>query len=135
MTIVVLGNLNGPAPDQIGPRLGAAAHGDPVAPTTAQAAGAAPPERAAVIVAPATLRAYAGTYDVQPGFAIVITLEGDQLMGQATGQPKFPLFAESDTRFFLKVVDAQVEFFRGDTGEVTRLVLHQGGRDIPGVRK
>jgi len=26
-------------------------------------------------------------------------------------------------------------FVRGDTGEVTRLVLHQGGRDIPGVRK
>jgi hypothetical protein len=56
-------------------------------------------------------------------------------MEQATNQPKFPLFAESETMFFLKVVDAQVEFFKNDKGEVTHLVLHQGGQDVTGTKK
>jgi hypothetical protein len=64
-----------------------------------------------------------------------MTLEGGQLMTQATGQPKFPLFAESETKFFLKVVDAEVEFVKNDKGEVTGLVLHQGGQDIKATKK
>jgi CubicO group peptidase (beta-lactamase class C family) len=31
ITIAVLANLNGPAADQLGPQLGAIAHGDPIA--------------------------------------------------------------------------------------------------------
>jgi hypothetical protein len=64
-----------------------------------------------------------------------MTLEGRQLMTQATGQPKFPLFAESETKFFLKVVDAEVEFFKNDKGEVTHIVLHQGGQDMKSTKK
>ena len=56
-------------------------------------------------------------------------------MTQATGQPKFPLFAESETKFFLKVVDAEVEFFKNEKGEVTYFMLHQNGRDTKGVKK
>jgi hypothetical protein len=56
-------------------------------------------------------------------------------MTQATGQQKFPLFAESETKFFLKVVDAEVDFVKNDKGEVTGLVLHQGGQDIKGTKK
>ncbi|MGH9849424.1 MAG: serine hydrolase, partial [Blastocatellia bacterium] len=52
---------------------------------------------------------------------------GDSLMTQATGQPKFELFPESETRFFLKVVEAQVTFVKDDKGAVTHLILHQGG--------
>jgi len=66
---------------------------------------------------------------------MVMTLEGDQLMTQATNQPKVPIFAESETKFFLKVVDAQLEFVKNDKGEVTSLVLHQGGRDLKGMKK
>jgi CubicO group peptidase (beta-lactamase class C family) len=136
-TIVVLGNLNGPAPDQIGPRLGAVAHGDPVPPPPAapRKTSDTTSERVGIAVSPAMLGSYTGTYEVQPGFALVITLEGDQLMAQATGQQKFPLFAETNTRFFLKVVDAQIDFISGGQGGVTRLVLHQGGRDILAARK
>jgi hypothetical protein len=68
-------------------------------------------------------------------FSLAVTLEGDQLITQATGQPKFPVFAESETMFFLKVVDAEIEFFKNEKGEVTHLVLHQGGREIQGVKK
>jgi hypothetical protein len=44
-------------------------------------------------------------------------------------QPQFPLFAESPTRFFLEVVDAQITFTVDASGSPTGLVLHQGGRD------
>jgi hypothetical protein len=56
-------------------------------------------------------------------------------MTQITGQPKFPLFAESENHFFLKVVDAQVEFVKDAQGKVTHLIIHQGGVDAKAVRK
>jgi CubicO group peptidase (beta-lactamase class C family) len=92
-------------------------------------------ERQAVKLDPAVYDAYVGEYELAPTFSITVTREGDQIFGQATGQPKFELFPESETRFFLKVVDAQVDFVRGEDGKVTSLVLHQGGRDTPGKRK
>ena len=56
-------------------------------------------------------------------------------MTQITGQPKFPLFAESETRFFLKVVDAQMDFSRDAQGAVTHLTILQGGRELKALRK
>jgi hypothetical protein len=81
------------------------------------------------------LAQYAGTYELQPGFNIVITLDNNQLMGQATGQGKIQLYAASDTRFFLTVVNAEIEFFKDDQGKVSYLVLHQGGREMKAPKK
>ena len=41
----------------------------------------------------------------------------------------------SPTRFFLKAVEAEIEFVKGEKGDVTHLVLHQGGRETKGVKK
>lgn len=87
-----------------------------------------PPPRQEVPVDPAILDRYVGAYELAPGFTLVMTKENNQLMTQATGQPKFPLFAESATTFFLKVVDASVTFVVDPaSGKVTGLVLHQNG--------
>jgi CubicO group peptidase (beta-lactamase class C family) len=94
-----------------------------------------PQERQTLKLDPALYDAYVGDYELTPTFSIAITREGDQIFAQATGQAKLEIFPESETRFFLKVVDAQVEFVRGADGKVTGLVLHQGGRDMPGKRK
>jgi hypothetical protein len=48
-------------------------------------------------------------------------------MTQLTGQPKFELFPESETKFFLKVVDAQITFVKDDKGVITHAIVHQGG--------
>jgi len=93
-----------------------------------------PAERQAAQVDPALFDAYAGVYELGPGFQITVTREGDHLMGQPTGQPKLEIFPESETRFFLKVVDAQIEFQRGADGKATELTLFQGGREIPGKK-
>lgn len=94
---------------------------------------AAVKERKEIAVDPALLDRYVGRYQLAPNFIIAITLEGDQLFLQATGQPKFPMFAEGARDFFLKVVDAQVTF-SGEEGKAKSLVLHQNGRDMPAGR-
>jgi len=92
-------------------------------------------ERREISVSPKVLAQYVGTYELRPQFDLVITLEGDKLVSQATGQSKMPLFAESETKFFPRVIDAEIEFFMDPDGSVTHLMLHQGGRDIKGPRK
>ena len=47
-----------------------------------------------------------------------MTVEDGHLMTQATGQSKLQLLVESETMFFLKAVDAQVEFVKNDQGRV-----------------
>jgi CubicO group peptidase (beta-lactamase class C family) len=86
-------------------------------------------------VKPEILAGYAGTYALFSDFKLTVTVEDGRLMVQATGQEKFPVFAESESRFFYKVVDAQITFERGGDGEVKRLVLHQNGQDMPGIRE
>ncbi len=76
----------------------------------------------------------AGEYELTPGFTITILRRGDKLISQATGQPEVELFPESETRYFLKVVDAQVDFVKDASGRVTGLLLHQGGQDLPAKR-
>ena len=94
-----------------------------------------PVVRTAVKVDRAVLARYVGTYALSPNFSITCTLEGDQLMTQATNQGKYPMFPESDTKFFLKVVDAETEFFTNDKGEVSYMVLHQNGHDAKAMKK
>ena len=85
-----------------------------------------PPRRIEVAVDSLVLMRYVGTYELAPTFQIAVTREKARLFVQATGQPRFPIYAESDSTFFLKVVDAQVTFSSDG------LVLHQNGRDLPG---
>jgi CubicO group peptidase (beta-lactamase class C family) len=125
LVVAVLANLNGPA-GQIAGNLAKVALGEKVV---------LPTERKEITVSPEILKQYVGTYELTPTFSIAMTLENGQLMTQATNQQKLPLFAESETMFFLKAVDAQVEIVKNEKGEVTHMVLHQNGQDVKGVRK
>lgn len=83
----------------------------------------------------ALLDSYAGTYNLFPNFDLTVRTREGRLFAQATGQPEFELFAESERRFFLKVVVAQIDFMPAVDGVVKELVLHQGGQDMKGTRK
>lgn len=116
LTVIVLANRAGANP-------GAVAHG---------IAGISnpeltPPERKEARVDPKIFDDYVGQYELAPGLVLSITREADKLWAQVSDQPKSELFPESETKFFLKVVDAQVTFVRDAGGKVTRLVLHQTG--------
>ena len=95
---------------------------------------AAPPPLKEVAIDPAALGPLVGVYALAPGFDIAVTREGDHLFAQATGQERLELFPESPSRFFFKLVDAQIDFVR-EGGRAVSLVLHQGGRNLPAPRK
>jgi hypothetical protein len=95
--------------------------------SSANPAGA-PGVRKEVKVAEKILKQYVGDYELQPGFVLSVTLEGTQLFTQATGQVKVEVYPESETKFFLKVVEAQIEFGKDNTGKVTKLTLYQNGQ-------
>ncbi len=87
-----------------------------------------PKQRVAITADPKLFAAYTGVYELMPGFTITVKQEAGKLMAQATGQAAFEIFPQSETEFFYKVVDASITFSKD------KLVLHQGGRDLPGKR-
>jgi CubicO group peptidase (beta-lactamase class C family) len=92
-----------------------------------------PTVRASIQVDPKVLETYAGFYESKD-FNEVITVENGQLMGKAFGQ-RFPLYAESETRFFFTVIPGDFDFVKDQQGNVTSLVLHQNGQDMKALKK
>lgn len=80
------------------------------------------------------LQQYVGEYELAPTFKIVVTLENGQLKAQATNQPQFEIYAEKEDLFFLKVVEAKIEFKKDESGNIGSLILHQGGQKLPGKK-
>jgi len=87
-----------------------------------------------VIVSPDVLKKYVGTYELAPGFTMDVTFESEGLSIQATGQPKLNIYAESDSKFYLKVVEAKIEFVSDANGQTEKLILYQNGATIPGKK-
>jgi CubicO group peptidase (beta-lactamase class C family) len=92
-------------------------------------------ERKEITLSSDVLANYVGVYSMAPGVNMSITLADGQLISQMTGQGKVPLFARSETTFFPKVVDAEIEFPKGDARTpASQLTLHQNGRDMTAKR-
>ena len=126
VTVAVLANLNGGAANKIGRQLFTLVHGGEV---VLQA------DRVASEVDPADLAQYEGVFALAPTFKITMFVENGKLMAQATGQGANELFKESEDKFFLKVVDAQVRFNRDDSGKITSITVFQNGREIEGLKE
>jgi CubicO group peptidase (beta-lactamase class C family) len=84
---------------------------------------------------PTVLAAYEGIYRLSDTFAITVRACGSRLFVQATNQGEFEAFAESDTQFFLRMVEAQMTFERAGHEKAHLLILHQNGRDQHGHRE
>jgi len=78
---------------------------------------------------------YVGTYALMPGFELVVSEHDGVLHAQATGQGAFPLAPMAADTFAAAEHGIEIEFFRGDDGEVTRLDLRQGGNTLSGERR
>lgn len=116
LTVIVLTNRAGANPGKIAHGIAALYNPE-----------LAPIEQKEIQVDPKLFDDYAGQYQISPEFILNITREADKLWLQATGQLKVQLFPESQTKFFIKVVDAQVTFVKDASGKVTHLILHQAG--------
>jgi CubicO group peptidase (beta-lactamase class C family) len=120
LTVVVLANLNGNAPAEIATQLAAIIHGEKVV---------LPSERKEIKLPTEVLQSYIGSYEVAPNVEMIVSLVGDHLETKLGSQPQFPIFAEGPNLFFLKVVDAQLEFSKDASGKVTGVTLHQNGQN------
>lgn len=75
----------------------------------------------------AMLQVFVGTYQVMPSFKITITKEGDQLFGQATGQPKLELVQKAENKFHSPIANAEILFNKDpEDGAVKSLTLTMG---------
>lgn len=82
-----------------------------------------------------TLDTYVGEYELNPQFKIQVKRKGSVLVVQATNQPEFDLFAETENKFFLKVVEAQIEFVKDADKKVAKLILYQNGQQMEAPRR
>lgn len=123
--VVVMTNSTGTGADDVGLHLLDAKL--PLTPKTAPMK-----QRTAIELPAATLARYVGIYEFAPDFALEVTMADGALWAQATGQGKLRLWAESETDFFLKEVDAQLTIVRDATGAATSVVLHQNGQHPKG---
>lgn len=85
-----------------------------------------PKEKIAIKVDSVILQQYAGEYELRPGFSLTVRVENGALKGVVTGQPEFDMYAETENRFFLKVVDATCEFVKEADGKVNSIIWKQG---------
>jgi CubicO group peptidase (beta-lactamase class C family) len=125
--VVVLANISTPAgEDDIGRHLLDASY--PLLKLEA------PADRKQITLDTKILDRYAGQYQLGPNAIMTMSRDEGQFYIQLTGQPKFEVFAESERKFFLKVVDAQLTFDVDSQGAATQVTLHQNGRDIVAKR-
>ena len=94
-----------------------------------------PAPRTAIALAPAALDRLVGDYPLSPQFVMAVRRDGDHLTVQATNQPSFAIFPESPTKFFLKSVDAQLEFEVDSAGNATAVTLVQNGARQRAVKR
>lgn len=90
-------------------------------------------ERKTVSVPLDILQTYTGLYNAGR-WVLTIGLEGGHLTAQVPGQSVFPLFAESQSKFFLKIADFEIEFAKDSVGKVTRAVIRQDGETTKAPR-
>jgi CubicO group peptidase (beta-lactamase class C family) len=90
--------------------------------------------RKTVVVPAEMLDTYVGEYELAPEFKIEIKRDGALLLAKATNQPEIKLYAEEQSRFFIKEVEATIDFVKDEGGKVSKLILHQNGRDMDGKK-
>jgi len=118
--VVVLSNMLRAAMDEIGPHLLNASN------PLSKMGPLAHPE---ITLDPKTFDRYVGTYQFDPNESVTVSRDEGHFYAQLTGQRKLEVFAETNRKFFYKVVDAELEFEVDSRGAATQVTLHQNGRN------
>ena len=87
----------------------------------------APKTHAVVSIKPEIADRYLGRYQLAPDFILTFSREGDRYFIVAADQPKDEVYPESETGFFSKSFDGQIEFVKDAEGKYGSLIMHQGG--------
>ncbi|MEJ0006850.1 MAG: DUF3471 domain-containing protein [Steroidobacteraceae bacterium] len=90
--------------------------------------------RTAISLDPKLFDNYVGFYQLAPRAILSVTRDGEHFFAQLTGQQRLEIFAESATKFFLKVIAAQLSFNQDSGGKIIGATLHQAGQEVPAPR-
>jgi len=91
----------------------------------------APVERKEITLGDAALDRYVGTYKLGDTMIFTVKRDGKYLQAQLTGQQFIEMYPESETKFFYKAIDAQLEFKLDPSGGVESVTLFQHGNVVP----
>ncbi|MEM8639236.1 MAG: alpha/beta fold hydrolase [Cyanobacteria bacterium P01_G01_bin.54] len=79
---------------------------------------------------PAIYDRYVGTYQLLPNLQVVIRVEAEQLVAQATGQQAINLYPISETEFVAQVAGITIQFNVSAEANVQGLTLYQAGQEL-----
>jgi CubicO group peptidase (beta-lactamase class C family) len=128
--VVVLANINGGAPGEMGDQLMEVALGRTVTLSS---------ERKAVTISPEELKKFVGVYELAPTFSLTVAVGADGLTVQGSGQQALPAVYEGvkdgHAMFFNNLVGAEIEFVPDASGAIVSLELHQHGANMPAKKQ
>ena len=87
-------------------------------------------EKKQIELDPKILDSYQGQYQLTSEMVITISREDNHLVAEVRGMGKLTLYAESETKFSVKEIEATVTFAKDDKGEVKELIFHTSGPDM-----
>ena len=126
LTVIVLSNLFGGAYGLVAADIAKSAFGQSFV---------LPSERKIAHVPAATLAQYVGTYQLTPTITNIISLVDGKLTSKIGNQAELEMVPESETKFFFKTGDAEIEFKRDpQTDAVIGLIVHQDGASFEGKK-
>ena len=133
-SVVILANVSDFSPDALAYNVVDLYLGEELEPKNSSSKTDLSSDRGGMDLDPVIFDKYIGRYELAPNYILNVFRERGTMMIQVTGQPALEIFPESEKRFFLKVVNAQIEFGFNEDGSVRGLVLFQDGRVVPGRR-
>ncbi|MFC0774719.1 serine hydrolase [Terrimonas alba] len=94
-----------------------------------------PKEKKSISLPPDVLKQYIGVYDLSPQLIITVSFENGKLIGKPEGQEALQLHPEKEDQFFLKGVEAQINFYRNEKKEIVAMSILQNGKETKGNKR
>jgi CubicO group peptidase (beta-lactamase class C family) len=86
--------------------------------------------RTAVKLDPGLYEAYVGAYELNARRTFTVTHEGDRLFIDVPRGSKSEMFAEAESKFFLKLAEVQIRFLKDKKGEVSGIEIVANGETL-----
>jgi CubicO group peptidase (beta-lactamase class C family) len=86
-----------------------------------------PTARKAIALPSAIVEEYVGTYIQPNGRIMIVAKQDDALRISGEGIPTLILYPETESKFFVRDFDAELEFIKDETGKVIKLATYENG--------
>jgi CubicO group peptidase (beta-lactamase class C family) len=91
-------------------------------------------EKIAIPMNSTTFDEFVGEYEIAPGFIVKVWRESTVFMAQASGDRAIEIHPENDHKFFIKGINADLEFLREEANKVTSVIVTFQGKTNKGKK-